>query len=102
MLLFYSFNASCYLGHFLAKIAKHKGPTLFTEEERYAMVEAIKWVDEVNLSFNKKILNEHECLILNILYDCTCNNAYIKRVGGKQIKCNASRAAIAFLQQFYK
>ncbi|XP_045464494.1 ethanolamine-phosphate cytidylyltransferase isoform X2 [Harmonia axyridis] len=29
------------------EIAKHKGPPVFTEEERYKMVRAIKWVDEV-------------------------------------------------------
>ncbi|XP_069916234.1 ethanolamine-phosphate cytidylyltransferase isoform X4 [Oryctolagus cuniculus] len=29
------------------EIAKHKGPPVFTEEERYKMVQAIKWVDEV-------------------------------------------------------
>ena len=31
----------------LAEIAKHKGPPVFTQEERYRMVQAIKWVDEV-------------------------------------------------------
>lgn len=25
----------------------HKGPPVFSQEERYAMVRAIKWVDEV-------------------------------------------------------
>jgi len=29
------------------EISKHKGPPVFTEEERYRMVRAIKWVDEV-------------------------------------------------------
>lgn len=29
------------------EISKHKGPPVFTEEERYKMVRAIKWVDEV-------------------------------------------------------
>jgi len=29
------------------EIAKHKGPPVFTQEERYRMVRAIKWVDEV-------------------------------------------------------
>ncbi|XP_031209091.1 ethanolamine-phosphate cytidylyltransferase isoform X3 [Mastomys coucha] len=29
------------------EIAKHKGPPVFTQEERYKMVLAIKWVDEV-------------------------------------------------------
>ncbi len=30
------------------EITKHKGPPVFNEEERYKMVKAIKWVDEVN------------------------------------------------------
>ena len=29
------------------EITKHKGPPVFNEEERYKMVSAIKWVDEV-------------------------------------------------------
>lgn len=29
------------------EIAKHKGPPVFNQEERYKMVRAIKWVDEV-------------------------------------------------------
>jgi ethanolamine-phosphate cytidylyltransferase len=29
------------------EIRKHKGPPVFNEEERYRMVRAIKWVDEV-------------------------------------------------------
>ncbi|VDM52080.1 unnamed protein product [Angiostrongylus costaricensis] len=29
------------------EISLHKGPPLFTEQERYRMVESIKWVDEV-------------------------------------------------------
>ncbi|KAM9598002.1 ethanolamine-phosphate cytidylyltransferase isoform 1-T1 [Trichechus inunguis] len=29
------------------EISKHKGPPVFTQEERYKMVQAIKWVDEV-------------------------------------------------------
>lgn len=29
------------------EITKHKGPPVFTEEERYRMVRGIKWVDEV-------------------------------------------------------
>lgn len=32
---------------FQGEIAKHKGPPVFTQEERYKMVRAIKWVDEV-------------------------------------------------------
>ncbi|XP_049632607.1 ethanolamine-phosphate cytidylyltransferase isoform X2 [Suncus etruscus] len=33
--------------HTDAEISKHKGPPVFTQEERYRMVQAIKWVDEV-------------------------------------------------------
>ncbi|KAK8729107.1 hypothetical protein OTU49_008629 [Cherax quadricarinatus] len=29
------------------EISKHKGPPVFTQQERYKMVRAIKWVDEV-------------------------------------------------------
>ena len=29
------------------EITKHKGPPVFNEQERYRMVRAIKWVDEV-------------------------------------------------------
>lgn len=29
------------------EISKHKGPPVFTQEERYKMVRAIKWVDEI-------------------------------------------------------
>lgn len=29
------------------EIAKHKGPPVFTQQERYKMVSAIKWVDQV-------------------------------------------------------
>ncbi|CAF0777260.1 unnamed protein product [Adineta steineri] len=33
--------------HSDAEITKHKGPPVFSEQERYKMVRAIKWVDEV-------------------------------------------------------
>jgi len=33
--------------HSDAEISKHKGPPVFTEQERYKMVRSIKWVDEV-------------------------------------------------------
>lgn len=33
--------------HTDAEISRHKGPPVFTEAERYRMVRAIKWVDEV-------------------------------------------------------
>lgn len=29
------------------EISRHKGPPVFTEQERYRMVRGIKWVDEV-------------------------------------------------------
>ena len=31
------------------EITMHKGPPVFCEEERYRMVRAIKWVDEVHV-----------------------------------------------------
>ncbi len=36
-----------YLLFSLAEITLHKGPPVFTEQERYKMVRAIKWVDQV-------------------------------------------------------
>ncbi|KAL3877222.1 hypothetical protein ACJMK2_034959 [Sinanodonta woodiana] len=33
--------------HSDVEIAKHKGPPVFNEQERYRMVRAIKWVDEI-------------------------------------------------------
>ena len=33
--------------HSDAEIAMHKGPPVFNETERYRMVRAIKWVDEI-------------------------------------------------------
>ena len=37
-----------YVGvHSDAEITQHKGPPVFNEEERYKIVKAIKWVDEV-------------------------------------------------------
>ncbi|XP_058030088.1 ethanolamine-phosphate cytidylyltransferase isoform X2 [Ahaetulla prasina] len=33
--------------HTDGEISKHKGPPVFTQEERYKMVKAIKWVDEI-------------------------------------------------------
>lgn len=29
------------------EISKHKGPPVYNEQERYKMVRAIKWVDQV-------------------------------------------------------
>lgn len=38
---------ACICSSFQGEIAKHKGPPVFTQAERYKMVRAIKWVDEV-------------------------------------------------------
>lgn len=35
--------------HTDAEIAEHKGPPVFNQQERYKMIKAIKWVDEVSL-----------------------------------------------------
>lgn len=51
--------------HTDAEIAKHKGPPVFTEEERVKMVRGIKWVDEVVLGApyvtTLEVLDEHNC-----------------------------------------
>lgn len=51
MLCFFKVLSECQqycLFFFLqGEIAKHKGPPVFTQEERYKMVRAIKWVDEI-------------------------------------------------------
>ena len=50
---------------YLEEITKHKGPPVFTEEERYKMVRAIKWVDQVveNAPYvtTLEILEENNC-----------------------------------------
>ncbi|CAL4093672.1 unnamed protein product, partial [Meganyctiphanes norvegica] len=47
------------------EITKHKGPPVFTQEERYKMVRAIKWVDEVvegaPYVTTLETLDEHNC-----------------------------------------
>jgi ethanolamine-phosphate cytidylyltransferase len=47
------------------EIALHKGPPVFTQEERYKMVRAIKWVDEVvegaPYITTLETLQEHDC-----------------------------------------
>lgn len=35
---------------FLDEIARHKGPPVFSQEERLTLLKAIKWVDEVRFS----------------------------------------------------
>ena len=47
------------------EIKKHKGPPVFNQEERYKMVRAIKWVDEVveNAPYvtQLEVLDEYDC-----------------------------------------
>lgn len=47
------------------EIIKHKGPPVFTEEERYKMVAGIKWVDEVVEGVpyvtNLEVLDKYDC-----------------------------------------
>ncbi|XP_077022341.1 ethanolamine-phosphate cytidylyltransferase isoform X5 [Tamandua tetradactyla] len=47
------------------EIARHKGPPVFTQEERYKMVRAIKWVDEVVAAApyvtTLETLDKHNC-----------------------------------------
>nr|XP_054763002.1 ethanolamine-phosphate cytidylyltransferase-like isoform X2 [Lytechinus pictus] len=51
--------------HSDADIIKHKGPPVMNEQERYKMVRAIKWVDEVvegaPYVTHLETLDEHEC-----------------------------------------
>ncbi|XP_059618950.1 ethanolamine-phosphate cytidylyltransferase isoform X1 [Phlebotomus argentipes] len=51
--------------HTDAEIAKHKGPPVFTEEERYKMIRGIKWVDEVvedaPYVTNLETLDQYDC-----------------------------------------
>uniref|UniRef100_A0AAR2K222 ethanolamine-phosphate cytidylyltransferase n=1 Tax=Pygocentrus nattereri TaxID=42514 RepID=A0AAR2K222_PYGNA len=46
-ILHYFMNKLCILCHYRSEISKHKGPPVFTQAERYKMVRAIKWVDEI-------------------------------------------------------
>jgi len=47
------------------EITKHKGPPVFTQEERYRMVRGIKWVDEIvegaSYVTNVETLNKYGC-----------------------------------------
>lgn len=47
------------------EITKHKGPPVFTEEERVKMVKGIKWVDEVVLGApyvtTLEVLDQNDC-----------------------------------------
>lgn len=51
--------------HSDAEIIKHKGPPVFSQEERYKIVKAIKWVDEVveDAPYNTTLetLDKHDC-----------------------------------------
>ncbi|VUZ55566.1 unnamed protein product [Hymenolepis diminuta] len=64
-------QAKC-LGNYLiaglhsdGEIAKHKGPPVFTQEERYILLKAIKWVDEVvkdaPYMTQLEVLREYKC-----------------------------------------
>lgn len=56
----------------IEEISKHKGPPVFNEQERYKMVRAIKWVDQV-CQFNSFLLN----VFLNIfIYVAVCGFLY--------------------------
>ena len=35
----------------LEEITKNKGPPIFTQEERYTLLKAIKWVDEASKKY---------------------------------------------------
>lgn len=55
-----------YVGvHSDEEIVKNKGPPVFTEQERYRMVQAIKWVDGViedaPYTTCLEVLDEHNC-----------------------------------------
>ena len=49
----------------LAEITKHKGPPVFTQEERYTLLKSIKWVDEVvkdaPYMTQVEVLEEYNC-----------------------------------------
>lgn len=51
--------------HSDAEIIKHKGPPVFTQEERYKIVKSIKWVDEVvedaPYITNLETLDKYDC-----------------------------------------
>ena len=49
--------------HTDAEIELHKGPPVFTQEERYKMVRGIKWVDEVCTNRSFGFLNNCEKLL---------------------------------------
>ncbi|KAM3178987.1 hypothetical protein ACTXT7_001494 [Hymenolepis weldensis] len=64
-------QAKC-LGNYLiaglhsdSEIAKHKGPPVFTQEERYILLKSIKWVDEVvkdaPYMTQLEVLKEYKC-----------------------------------------
>ncbi|VDM17435.1 unnamed protein product [Hydatigera taeniaeformis] len=50
---------------FLEEITRHKGPPVFTQEERFILLKAIKWVDEVvkdaPYMTQLEVLQEHNC-----------------------------------------
>jgi len=77
--------------HSDAEITKHKGPPVTKESERYAIVNACKWVDEVveNAPYNTalEILLKYNCDFCvhgdDIVTDCNGNDTYaeVKKAG---------------------
>jgi hypothetical protein len=65
---------------YLEEITKHKGPPVFTEQERYKMVRAIKWVDQVveNAPYvtTLETLEEYNCAFCVHGDDITVKNEY--------------------------
>lgn len=77
--------------HSDAEIRRHKGPPVFHEEERYRMVAAIKWVDEVVRDVpyvtSLETLDRHNCDFCVHGDDCTFDASgqdsyrYVKTAG---------------------
>ena len=73
--------------HTDSEITKNKGPPVFSQEERYKMVKAIKWVDEVIEAApyvtTVEELDEYSCdfcvhgnditMTADGKFECTCN-----------------------------
>uniref|UniRef100_A0A914WX62 ethanolamine-phosphate cytidylyltransferase n=1 Tax=Plectus sambesii TaxID=2011161 RepID=A0A914WX62_9BILA len=77
--------------HSDAEIAHHKGPTVFNQDERYRLVKAIKWTDEIveNAPYSptKELLDKNNCEVcihgaeLTLNADGTDTFAEVKRLG---------------------
>lgn len=82
--------------HSDAEITKHKGPPVFTQEERYKIVKAIKWVDEVVQDApyvtSVETLNKYDCDFCvhgsDITLDAEGNDTYrYVKASGKYREC---------------